>query len=192
MSCSNCEDDDSTQPLESRRQIAETAMGIVTETAYRNNLPGTSSILTPGDAAFVSVGARKGDRINAIAFYVVTAATLPTLFKVALYDANGVLLGSSVNDIAAVGAANALVSVSLQAEVVIPSDGLYYAAILAVAAAGPGIVRQGTALGTVLNIAGPLPGGVRAWGAQTGQADLPNPIAHTPAAPANAWWLACQ
>jgi hypothetical protein len=88
----------------------------------------------------------QGDRVTNLSFLSgATAASVPTNWWFALYDASGALLQQSADQLTAAWAADAVKTLALASPVVIPVDGIYYAAIMVKATTVPTLMGKTTA-----------------------------------------------
>lgn len=137
-----------------------------------------------GQLCAQAVGLRKGQLVTGIGVRCTGAGTAVTLFKVGLYDKNGVLLASSVDQkaILAVG----FLAVAFSAGYTILTDDLYYLALIATTGTtNPSFAAGG---GSYVEPFGQIVGGLRRTILQTGLGDLPSTI--TPANGVNPYWCA--
>jgi hypothetical protein len=87
-----------------------------------------------------------GDRVTSLSFLSgATAASVPTNWWVALYDTAGNLLGQSADQLTAAWGADTVKTIALTTPVVIPSDGVYFAAIMVKATTVPTLMGKTTA-----------------------------------------------
>lgn len=87
----------------------------------------------------------QGDRVTSLSFLSgATPAGTPTNWWVALYDAAGNLLGQSADQLTAAWAADTVKTVALATPIVIPSDGVYYAALMVKATTVPTLMGKTT------------------------------------------------
>lgn len=144
-----------------------TARGLKTETATPNSSIGGLGIVD-GTVYYIGVGLFAGTSIAGAAIEVTAAGVALTLSKVGLYDSSLNRLAISADQGAAWQATGPF-SASFTGAVVIPSTGLYYAAVISKGGTTPTVFRTGQAM----NLIGPIGAGLAPFGRQTGQTDLP-------------------
>lgn len=138
-----------------RPQILTNALGFLSETHSPHVIGGGVQILTTQLAQFMLLGFRAGDVVSSLTWYVSTAGASLTLVKVGLYKTDGTQLAVSADD-KANWTSTGIKKVLFISPYTIPTEGGYYAAILAVGTTPPTISR-GTSLPGTLVAVGAFP-----------------------------------
>lgn len=133
------------------------------------------SALTSGTLHMTALYLRAGQKINNISYHsATTAAGTPTNQFFALYDINRALLAQTANATTGAWAANSIKTLALTAQYTVPSDGLYYVAIMVTATTVPTL--KGLTAKTGGQLAGQVP--ILHGNSTTGlTTTLPNPSA---------------
>lgn len=174
--------------LSARQEMLTRAQGLIAETVNRNN-SFTTAVLISGSVYYVSVPLLAGDVVTNLITMVGTAGVGVTVSKMGLYNAStGARLAVSA-DQATAWESTGIKTVPMVTPYVVPANGVYYAAIIAVAGTVPGFPRLLTTTGTTpATFIGAINGGIQPMAIQTGQTDLP--LTATFAATAGQWpWI---
>lgn len=177
--------------LESRTQIANTAVGVLAEpapiTGYgATNIPATNA--ASGSLTLTLVGLRAGDVVTNILVPVTTNGSGITFAKCGIYTSAGVFIAATASASASfnAGTANRLQSVALTAPTVIPVTGGYYLAYLqwGSGATGATLARNSSSISAAVT------GSVRRYAQVANATDINADI--TPADPVTNYWLGCN
>jgi hypothetical protein len=152
----------------SRRQILESAQGLVTQNFDRQEAAGTI-LSEDGRIYFMLIGVRGGDVLTNVSVVVTTAGAGTSLSKVGLYTTAGVRLALSADQGTGWNSAG-VKTIALGSPYTVTADGGLYVAVVAKAATTlPTFLRS-----VASSVASPAIGaGVAPYGSQTGQTDLP-------------------
>src|SRR4051812_41502936 len=123
-----------------RQQVMMEGLGYYAETCPRSILANATVGVTQR-VYYVAVGLLAGDIVSRLSIHITTAAATVSLCKVGLYSKAQALLASSTDQSASwVSAGIKDVTLSLQSNgtpLIIPTDDVYYAAILSVGTTPP-------------------------------------------------------
>jgi hypothetical protein len=124
-----------------RNAVAMRAQGYYAETYPRGAIAG-STVSVNGTIHFGAVGLLAGDVVTAVSVYVQTLASgfSGTGVTLGLYTKSGALCASSADAQAAFGSTG-MKTTAMTTPYTVPSDDLYYAAILSVASTPPVLLR---------------------------------------------------
>jgi hypothetical protein len=154
--------------MASRAEVLSTAQGLVSENFPRSAMA-SSQLTISGTAYFMSMGLLAGDVVTKLNILVTTAGASMTLSKVGLYDSSGTLLASSA-DQGTAWQSTGLKQISLSSPYTVTADGGYYAAVVAIGSTMP-ILTRGFNFGPSDGVGS----GMKPYGTQLSQTDLPSP-----------------
>lgn len=151
-----------------RTALLASGRGYITEAPVNNGATSGATALTSGTIYFTAIGLLAGDVVSNISTLMTVNGSTLTLTKVGLYDASGTRLASSADASTsfASGAAK-IVTIALSSAYTVPSDGLYYAAVVCVGTTPPTLSRGQASLSD-----NALSGSRLMFGRQTSQTDL--------------------
>jgi hypothetical protein len=124
---------------------------VFAETIPRDAATTDLSALTTQVMTSVGLPLETGNVVTSLTFVSgATAAGTPTNYWFALYSPDGVLLGQTADQLTAAWAANTVKTLALTTPVRIPTEGLYYAAVMVKATTPPSLVGRAV-LNAVVN-----------------------------------------
>lgn len=110
-----------------------------------NRNAGATDLAALTTQVMLSVGLplETGNVVSSLSFISgATAASAPTNYWFALYSPSGALLAQSADQLTAAWAANTVKTLALSRSITIPSEGLYYAAIMVKATTVPSLIGR--------------------------------------------------
>ena len=164
------------------------AQGIIAETTPRCSIT-AGVVATSGTLFFQQVFLKQGDLLVNCHVINGVAAIAETFARIGLYDIAGNLLASCVDQ----GAAWATLGIHSQpfsTPFSVPTTGIYYLALLTLAATSPGLAIIQAPAATRIGLAVGLVGKPIQDGSQNGLIDLPNPMVVAAGPTPGIFWIA--
>ena len=165
-------------------------LGVLAETVPRSSIV-ASSAAASGTLDGTAVILRAGMLVTNISLGIRTAAVAPTLSRVGLYDKNGNLLASSI-DQGASWATIGLKTIAVSVPYLVPTTDLYYLAWICVAGTGPGIWTTAVPSAQAQAMGVPIGSGLLPYFTTPSLSDLANPatIANPGGSLPGIFWMA--
>jgi hypothetical protein len=159
-----------------------TALGLVAQNYPREGAQ-AGTILISGTVYYLSIGLTAGQTVSKLWTIVNVVGNTVTASKLGLYSKSAALLGATA-DLGTAWQSTGVISGTLATPVLIATSDLYYVGIFATASVTMPTMLRDSAQGAGAAAISP---GVRPFGNQTGQSDLPNPGTVGGSAPAAYW-----